>query len=295
MYSLDQVRLGLKYPELIVSAFNRQYTRWKTGKSYNPDGIDVFEEDWDNLIILDACRYDEFESHSTLPGTLESRISRASSTRQFIRANFTGKELHDTVYVSANGWYAKLNKEINTEVHAFEFVERDAVNGLSTRPETVTEAARQAMEQYPNKRLIIHYMQPHHPFLGETGQQLDHAGPLMGTVKQNGLDRETVRRAYRENLQLVLDSIEPLMNELPGLTVVTADHGELLGERERPIPIKRYSHPVNIYVEELIKVPWLRYQNGERKDVVSEPPAEHSDAFDMDEVEERLTNLGYRV
>jgi hypothetical protein len=294
MYTLDQIRVALEFPELILSALNRQYSRWRMG-SYNPDGIDIFEEEWDNLIILDACRYDAFAARSTLPGILEHRISRASTTRQFLRANFAEKTLHDIVYISANEWYAKLKSEMNAELHAFEFVDRDAMNGLTSRPETVTETALNAAERYPKKRLIVHYMQPHQPFLGEEGQQIDHAGGLMETVRQNDLSRQDVVKAYCENLDLVLTNVEPLLNELSGKTVVTADHGQLLGEPERPIPVRRYSHPNYIYAEELVKVPWLTHSNGERKEVVAEPPTQETGEFDVHALRQRLENLGYRI
>jgi hypothetical protein len=295
MYTLDQMIAGIKYPELIISELNRQYTRRKKGQPYNTDGIDIFEEDWDNLVILDACRYDEFAAQSPLPGSLESRISRGSATREFIRGNFRDRTLHDVVYVSANEWYAKLREEINAELHAFEFVDRDAMNGLTSRPETVTNAAQEAAETYPDKRLIVHYMQPHSPFLGETGTHIDHAGGLMMTVKRNDLNHRDIVRAYRENLDLVLQSVDSLLEHLSGLTVVTADHGELLGECERPLPIKRYSHPIHIYVEELVKVPWLIHRDGTRKTVIAEEPAEEIEDFDVDDLRDRLKDLGYRI
>ncbi|MDG5776143.1 hypothetical protein VB773_02085 [Haloarculaceae archaeon H-GB2-1] len=33
-------------------------------------------EEWDNLVILDACRYDVFEEMHTFPGTLKPIISK---------------------------------------------------------------------------------------------------------------------------------------------------------------------------------------------------------------------------
>jgi hypothetical protein len=35
--------------------------------------------------------------------------------------------------------------------------------------EVVTEAALEAAEWYPNERLIVHYLQPHAPYIGPTG------------------------------------------------------------------------------------------------------------------------------
>jgi len=68
----------------------------------NPSGTDVMSEDWDNLILLDACRYDAFSKVNTLKGNLEERVSKGSTSKEFIKSNFVGRELHDTVYITAN-------------------------------------------------------------------------------------------------------------------------------------------------------------------------------------------------
>ena len=46
------------------------------------------KEDWDNLIVLDACRYDMFKEINTIKGNLERGISRGSATSQFLIENF---------------------------------------------------------------------------------------------------------------------------------------------------------------------------------------------------------------
>jgi hypothetical protein len=290
-YTLRDVKQSLGRPEVIVSKINQLYNHSRKGQRYNSDGIDVFEEDWDNLLILDACRYDEFERQSSLSGRLESRISRGSTSPEFIRGNFSGKTLHDVVYVSANAWYAKLKDRIDADVHAYEFVERDVMDGVTSRPETVSTAARQAMESYPNKRLIVHYMQPHWPYLGPTGEKFPDARFFQG-VRNSETTHDDIIQAYRENLDLVLSEVESLRSELQGKTVVTADHGELLGDREKPIPIKAYRHPEGVYVDSLVKVPWHVYETNERKDIVAERPNE-TESVDSEQVEQNLRDLGY--
>ena len=88
--------------QLAAHYINRLYYTARNPDNYNANGISVFTEDWDNLVILDACRYDYFAEQSNLNGTLTTRISRASATREWVRANFTDRQLHDVVYVSAN-------------------------------------------------------------------------------------------------------------------------------------------------------------------------------------------------
>ena len=48
--------------------FNRKYGR----------GIDIIDQDWDNLIILDACRYDYFKEMNTIDGELRPVLSQGS-------------------------------------------------------------------------------------------------------------------------------------------------------------------------------------------------------------------------
>jgi hypothetical protein len=55
------------------------------------DGINVLEEDWDNLVILDACRYDLFKQVNDISGDLQKRQSQASMTAEFLNRNFAGK------------------------------------------------------------------------------------------------------------------------------------------------------------------------------------------------------------
>ena len=64
---------------------------------------------------------------------------------------------------------------------------------------------------------------------------------------------EKLRRAYEENLKLVLSYVNELVSYLrrEGLVVITADHGELLGERGL------FGHPERVRVPELVEVPWL--------------------------------------
>ncbi|TKX67638.1 hypothetical protein [Halorubrum sp. GN11GM_10-3_MGM] len=64
------------------------------------DGVPVVEKDWDNLIILDACRYDLFQEVSEVDGELSPAVSLGSSTGEFMRKNFGGGEFLDLVYIS---------------------------------------------------------------------------------------------------------------------------------------------------------------------------------------------------
>ena len=300
MYSLTQLKRAIDTPILGLEEVNRRIYR-RGENRWNDDGIDIFEEDWDNMLILDACRYDMFEEQHQLPGRLESRISRGSATWEFLQANFTNRDLEDVVYVTASPMLHRNADALNARLYAVRNVWQEEGWNEEFRtvlPETVTEYAKQAAQEYPNKRLLVHYLQPHYPFLGPTGQEhfdLDSLA-LWNDLREGSLEipDEILWQAFRENLDIVLPYVEELLEELRGKTVVTADHGQVIGERSFPVPIREYGHPPGIYMEELVRVPWLIHQNGERRTITSEPPREEFDDIDESVVSDRLEQLGYK-
>lgn len=303
----DRLRRAVESPNLFGRGANRLYHRRFNSRSYNTGGTDIFAEDWDVLLVLDACRYDTFEAHHDLPGRLESRVSRGAATVEFLRGNFVGRTLADTVYVTANPQFYRNRDRLPTDLHAVVDVWRadgwDEDHG-TVLPETVNEYARQAADRYPEKRLVVHYIQPHYPFLGSDTSfdegHLDAEDPdeerLWDRLMTGSLDVPPVevRRLYVDNLVRVLPHVEKLMRDLTGLTVVTADHGNMLGERASPVPVREWGHPRGIYTEHLVTVPWLVYDEGPRRSVVAEQTDDVCEDVDDGVVSERLSDLGYR-
>ncbi|WP_226007601.1 hypothetical protein [Natrinema salinisoli] len=273
---------------------------------YGP-GTNVIDEDWDNILILDACRYDMFADRVSFDGRLESRISLGSSSEEFLERNFHSKTCHDTVYVNANPFIPRLDLDQGT-FHAVVDCLSEWDHELQTvRPDTVANAARDAASKFPSKRLIIHFMQPHTPFIGELGRNMAGGGWTMDhDVKEEpgiwaqlrdgtaDVDLETVWEAYTENLDVVLAEVTDLLETLDGKSVITADHGNLVGERLSPIPSRRkYGHPYGVHAEELVKVPWFVVDGDTRREVRPEPPVDQ-ESVSEETVDERLEALGYR-
>lgn len=310
MYSLSQVRRGVRRgvtnPAFFGRELNRLYHRRLSRREFNPSGIDIPAADWDNLIILDACRYDVFEEQHDLPGDLYRRQSRGSHTVEFLTANFSGRELLDTVYVTASPQLVRWQEQIGARFHEVINVwEEDGWDEThhTVMPGTMVEFTRRAADRFPNKRLVIHFIQPHYPFLRSgaelnTNRLRDPDGAkadIWELLMRNDLRISTDRiwTAYRENLDAVLPSAADLLDELDGRTVVTSDHGNMLGDRAYPIPIREWGHPPGIYTDQLVTVPWLVSENGTRRDVVEEPPTSRAGSVAEDEVTDRLEQLGY--
>jgi hypothetical protein len=276
---------------------NKQLAGLRHGRAGNPDGVSVFERDWDNLVLLDACRYDYFEKHvkdAGLSGTLQSHQSLGSCSREFVQRNFDGRQLHDVVVVSANLWYEQVQQDFDTDidVHHLELVterERRDTWRPAPFPDHVTNRVRTVVDEFPDKRLLIHYHQPHEPYIGPTAQR--HADPDYPL----NIPRQYLHDAYEETLRTVLDELSTVIELLDGKTVVSADHGDLLGEVTAPIPTRMYGHPCEYYHEKLVTVPWFVVDHDSRKSVVAEEPARTRQYMDDDEREARLRDLGYVV
>lgn len=295
-----ELNYRLKRPKLLAQGLNVLYHRFRTRLQDGPSGIDVIEEDWDNLLILDACRYDTFEQayreRDSLKGDLRRVRSQAPYTNEFLSRNFGGRKLHDTVYVTSSPHVHKSNRgevgEIDDDFHAIYHVWRQDFH-----PETLTDAAIDAVAAFPNKRLVFHYIPPHWPFFGSKGKELfgdcDYEAPWEElTSGEESVPLADLQAAYRENLNIALDHVERLLPKLKGKTVITADHGQLLGDREYPIPVRGYGHP-GLRVAELVEVPWLELPVERRRRIRSEPPETTDQTIDNEQSVKALKDLGY--
>lgn len=268
---IEKVRKGRTSE--IKAAVLRQFFRLK-----EHNGVKVVEEDWDYLILLDACRYDYFKAYNNLEGELEKKISRGSTSIEFLNRNFTSY-YDDIVYVSANSFVNPYElqepnysrKPFDSSQHFHEVVPAyDEGSGITDTPEYVTKKAFGADKEYPNKRKIIHYMQPHAPFIGDYSPTGDKA--KYEELLDRGFNWNQIRKAYRSNLKRVLASVEELVDELEGKIVISADHGELLGEYGG-----MNDHPHGVYLKELVEVPWFVIEKEERPIIKKENKLEDID------------------
>lgn len=302
MGKLDEFKKGLEAPTLFARPINRYYHRELRSGSFNPAGEPIMERDWDVCLVLDACRYDMFVEQADLPGSLEKRQSMGSATSEFLLGNFQNKSYPDTVYISANPQIQNWWDEMNAEFHAVEHV---WINSWDTTyqtvlPSTMREATIEAREKYPDKRLIGHFLQPHYPFLTDNMAaakgKFENPESEIGIWKKFAMGRVNVTpddlwSAYRITLDKALAEIAVLVEELDGKIAVTADHGNFVGERSGPVPVREWGHPVGIYQPELVEVPWHTYESGSRPEITDGEPS--SDINIDENISNRLSALGY--
>lgn len=281
---------------------NRFWYRFRYGFS----DFDPMQEDWDNLLIVDAARPEytkKYVKDHIENSDFDTVEMPASYSGGFMEKVFNKKENHDTVYVTANP-HSGTTLDLKSFHAVWNLLDTHWDKELETvPPEAVVQKAKEAHEKFPNKRLVVHFMQPHYPFLGPTGNDIaagigtelggaDSPHPWNEQMWGNKVPRHKLLKAYEENHKIVLESADKLVGCLKGKTVMTADHANLIGERGFPIPIRMYGHIIDFPHPNLTRVPWIEI-SGERRDTVSEPPI-NVEKMDSETVEHRLEALGYK-
>lgn len=276
------------------------------------NGIYVMEKGWDNLLIVDACPVHIFEDCYD-EGEVQTQISRGETTARFFRENFEGETHYDTIVVSANAAVGDIVNDLeffkfvglwgDEDLPNFDRRFRDIVH-----PEQVVEKTLELHEEYPNKRIIAHFLQPHSPFAFKDGEKIERGSKYRDftAARQGDVSTAEITEVYRENTEWVLEYVHELDAELNGKSIITSDHGTLLGEG---IPLIyqllhprwkfrnrnrfRYAHHVHMRLPTLIEVPWVELDYETRREVET---AKHSDGVEMDHdvIEDRLKALGYR-
>jgi hypothetical protein len=151
---------------------------------YNLNGkeINILEKSWDFLIILDACRFDIFNQcyKEFFPeAKVKKAISPACWTREWAIKTFTSK-YNDIIYISGNpninsymkmtdgGFLFDSNKHFSKVVDVWDFGWDDALGTI--HPIKINKSFHKWYLKYPRKRFILHYNQPHGPWISIGGE-----------------------------------------------------------------------------------------------------------------------------
>lgn len=138
------------------------------------DEVDVINERWDYLIVLDACRFDFFAEtyRDYLDGVLMMKKSLGTSTNEWRDKCFPGY-YDDIIYISANPQISARSQVYGycagEHFHGVYEVWNDCWNKeLGTvLPDVLRHRALQIIRNTrgAGKRYIIHFLQPHSPYL----------------------------------------------------------------------------------------------------------------------------------
>lgn len=271
-------------------------------------GTNVFEKEWDVLVILDGCRYDMYQE---VIGETDTIWSRGSTSPEWMKNNFRTSqyqaEKQNTAVVSSNPFTSKSDRNGRPYLPKEDFGLVDEVWTYgwdeelgTTKPETVTDRAIDVTRNENYDRTIVHYMQPHYPFIG--GEEIigkmdvDSFGEFQQGANTENVwadifhgerdDIDNVIHAYYRNLKFVFEYVETLLENVDGTVAVSADHGNLLGE------YGLWGHRTGLVVPELRRVPWDVYECADEKTYTPQISPNLENSEDV-AVSDRLESLGY--
>jgi hypothetical protein len=284
-----------------------------------PIGTNIFERDWDLLIVLDACRLDalrEVAPEYEFIEDVDSIWSVGSSSHEWICKTFTNdylEEIQETVHVTTNPFIPQVFDDRVFPPKAYsiplmwadwDVVEKSAFKKMLkvhrhdyedyfvvSPPETVTDYAIDLGRRHEFDRMVVHYFQPHTPYIHDAFRErrplTDVEDNPWRAVDDGIATYDEIWDLYLDNLRFVLGSIRTLLQNVDAPDVViTADHGDLFGE------LGVHGHPEGVVHPNLKKVPWA----------TATATDEGGHVPDVDEAdqtgsavgpEERLKNLGY--
>ena len=276
---LNILKFSIFYPHLIPTVISRLASRIIDRlnlypKLESPSQTELIQKkDWDILIILDACRFDAYIASKApkLGGRIYHTWSPASITPHWVMRTWLNDRWNDVIYISANVF---INKSLGPKKHLHrlfiyslkdQFMDIVEVwrKGTDRRLHTVPpwnvyrayKTARlkmklRKMELGRDYKMVIHFMQPHTPFI--TQEKLNTLiYKLDDEIKKMGLGlgfeylyipymRKYLRKkdvdkilwnGYMNNLNLALSYVEKIVKENRGKKIiVTSDHGEMMGE-----------------------------------------------------------------
>lgn len=277
-YSINQFYLGLLRGAL----------------KHRRSGVNIYELDWDLLIILDACRFDliqEVEDEYPFlsnPGTIQSV---GTTTWEWVENTFTEEYIDsivNTVFITSNS-HAQRVKELPflrfEPVYEYGWDESEEAYPCETITDIAIDYGRE--HSLEDTRMIVHYMQPHFPSIPAP---IGHGSGGDNVWKQlmfGRIEEKELWDAYKDNLRYVLGSVETLLNNIDAeQVVISSDHGNAKGEWWV------YEHPHGIPIDCLQTVPW--YVTTATDTSTKTPDTPEIKSATEDELKDRLQALGYR-
>jgi hypothetical protein len=204
-------------------------------------------------------------------------------------------EIEKTAYVAGNP-FARLkltNKPFANLDHVWRYGWDTDFGGVP--PQLVTDRAIDIARSDNPDRLIVHYLQPHIPFVSEAsealkvenfgGDQLNATPGDWALVQRGERDPDAVWADYRETLRWVLNGVSLLVENIDASKmVISADHGNAFGEWGI------YGHPANTPLPGLTEVPWTELSTTDSETYEPNHYNKTKQEFDL---EARLEALGY--
>lgn len=312
-------KFSSKFQSLQLEAYRRR----KSIERQRPLIHEFIENDEFVLVILDACRYDVFNKvyREYITGDLKRVWASGRWTGQYCQRTWTDE--YDLTYINSipvfSDFYFELrdmgfrpSNHISDIVHMWDY-EWNPSLGTTPPKEITNEALRHANAEEPT-RIVVHYAQPHVPYIGDksldvwdvdeptTGGEIGLRDLLsqnserptqvvLNKIRSGEVEIEELKESYRSNVRYVMQEVVRLVQRINCPVVITADHGEHLGEKGY------YLHEEDsIFVRQ---VPWFVVDDSEigtkkNKEEYKDAHLSREYTGSESEIQDRLRNLGYK-
>lgn len=327
---VELFKKGVNNPEVAAKYIldNVEDSIFKLGVFLNSEldvGENIFDDEWDMLILLDGCRTDALNqvsgSYDFLNEPIDGKRSVGGNSLEWMTNTFHKRYLNkitNTAYVTANPhsqtvlenqlsedysggddrFSAQLKKWGNTDIvspadlSAYEPVWKlrsEKLHGGARPARPVTDRAIQLDRNESHDRLVLHYMQPHSPYFA-TGLK---EGRELFEYEINPVQATTKREireaysSYVDTLRWILDEVAIVLQNVDRRKVIlTSDHGQVFG---RYYTYWQHTHKQGSFHPKIRNVSWAVT---EAEDTASHEPETWELESDRN-VEELLSDLGY--
>lgn len=285
---------GWRGPAVKTAELRYKYT------NYPYQTTSIWDKDWDLLIVLDACRPEwmmAVEDDYRFINDVGTVYSVGSHSKEWISNTFGeqySSELRDTIYITGNHYADGLgDSELAAFVTAHNYGSW-AYDSASPPANVVTDLAVHTARNTDWERCIVHYMQPHKPFISRTGdrgeisvQKWSLAYRPYQKYLRGEITKEELINGFISNLEYVLDEVKLLLSNIDAnTTVLTSDHGQALGESGL------WDHTIGVKHPAMRQVPWVETTASDEGTL---DPGEYTETdYNEKTVSENLQALGYR-
>lgn len=197
------------------------------------------------LIIFDAARYDIFGE--VYPDYFVGELSKvynggATWTLPWLIQHCQGKldcTLYSAMPTLSGGagylekWFTLL-KTYEPHKHFRRIISWKNIVFDYAMSTAFPEMVNRAVLKEPDEKMVVHYMQPHIPYVGNPPMPWTKGGGMAEKTKdklaRSEITIDKLKLAYKGNMRLAFAGAVELAGKLDGRIYITSDHGEALGE-----------------------------------------------------------------
>lgn len=331
--TLENIKKGLKNPARVIDSVVLDYIYRTPAIGVNSRwtiGTNIFDEEWDVLILLDTARVDALRlvaDEYDFITEVDSIWSVGGASAEWLARTFDkqhAEQIRETAFLSAQ---SHIQEILDTRVQKTESsrplpyktlrlipsVDIDMLGKAeylftretigeegpfghtegNTPPRYVTDRGIAVGREHDFNRLILQYHQPHTPWFSQAlqeGRDLEYHEKDWWNYYYETGDLESIWEAYMSDLRLVLDDIEILLDNLDADRVVITADH---GEAFGEYGI--LGHKLGSLHPQIRKVPWIITSAEDKR--THEPTVEEPDNKKMsrEELNNQLEALGYKV